>query len=148
LQSSLGKKSVLEPFPQVWISCGKQSLDDLSLAFGLPASNFCLLAPDARRAVLPDVVGPLTAVIQQRGIVSDWRFMGKGKVRKGPRSHAHDIHNFSTSPRIVQLAARRDAGAFVFTAIRNSGKNRSSKKGSACLATKFPACGKEQQENS
>jgi hypothetical protein len=120
LQSSLGKKSVLEPFPQVWISCGKQSLDDLSLAFGLPASNFCLLAPDARRAVLPDVVGPLTAVIRQRGIVSDWRFMGKGKVRKGLKSHAHDIHNFSTSPRIVQLTARRDAGAFVFTAIRNS----------------------------
>jgi len=139
---------MLKPFPQVWISCGKQSLDDLSLAFGLPRVQFLPLAPDARRAVLPDVVGPLTAAIRQRGIVSDWRFVSKRKVCEGLTGHAHCMHNFSTSPKIVQLTTGAHTRALVFTAIRNIGKNSSLKKTLARFRAKFFACGKEQQGNS
>jgi len=74
---------------------------------------------NARR---PDVVGPFTAAFSQRGIVSDWPFAGKRKVCEDFESHAHCIHNFSTSTKIVQFASLAHARAFVFRVKRNCNK--------------------------
>src|SRR6266436_2923984 len=47
-------------------------------------------------------VGPRTAAMRQRGIVSDWRVRGKRKVCEGMHRGAHTIHSFSTSTNFVQ----------------------------------------------
>ena len=75
------------------------------LAFGFSRARFVLYGPWCLRAVSPSVVGPFTAALRQRGIVSDWRFMGKRKVYEGNEALAHSMHNFSTSTEFVQLAA-------------------------------------------
>src|SRR5260370_36262180 len=49
------------------------------------------------------IVGPRTAVMSQRGIVSDWSAGGKRKIGEDLHQLSHPMHSFSTSIILVQL---------------------------------------------
>jgi len=69
--------------------------------------------------------------------------MGKRKVYEDSGRLAHTIHNFSTSPKIVQLRLRALSSLFILTAIRKFSNFSFRKKLFRPDARKFFACGKE-----
>ena len=120
-----------------------KSQANFPLAFGFSCARFVLLAPDASARCVRVLLARVTAAFRQRGIVSDWRIVGKRKVCEGRSGLAHRVHSFSTSAKTVQFAGPSRARRSVFAAKREPRKIFLSAKFFRWADTKDFTCGKE-----
>src|SRR6266446_8109843 len=86
----------------------EKAVESMLICVFLQASGFCprrnaVLCP-CRSACAPSgIADPCTAVMRQRGIVSDWRVGSKRKVCEGIHRRSHTMHSFSTYTMFVQF---------------------------------------------
>src|SRR5216117_2269014 len=77
----------------------------VSTGFGILARAGTLrYAPVAPRAAHLELVGPRTAAMSHRGIVSDWSARSKRKIGEDIHPLSHPMHSFSTSTNSLRAA--------------------------------------------
>jgi len=93
-------------FPQLFNNCGKQVRSRLyRLRDSCPRRNAPICPCRSARGP-SGIVGPRTAAMSQRGIVSDWSVRSKRKIGEDIHRLSHPMHSFSTSANFVVAVMR------------------------------------------